>query len=64
MNKKEKEKLRSAMSAITEEDLEWFSDTDAARYRKDVERVSKPSLLARLKGISKKPEVSHENSED
>lgn len=41
-------------TTVTEEDLQWLSEKDAARYRKDIKRLSKTSLLARiLKGRGK-----------
>ncbi len=59
MRKEQREQYKKALLAITEEDLEWLSDTDVARYHRDVERVNRPSLLARL---TRKPEVSHAKS--
>jgi hypothetical protein len=38
------------LDATREEAVKWLSEKDAARYRKDVERLNRPS---------KKPEVSH-----
>ena len=63
MNEKEKEKLRAAYAAITEEDIEWLSDTDAARFRKEREKFNRPSLLSRLVQRGKKPEVKHDARE-
>ncbi len=47
------------LDATREEAVKWLSEKDAARYRKDVERLNRPSLLARL---TRKPEVSHAKS--
>ncbi len=31
-----------------EEDLAWLSDEDAARYRRDVNRLSKPPMIKKV----------------
>ncbi|SRR6266702_3972106 len=46
-SKQEKEFL----DATREEAIQWLSERDAARYRKDVEKENRPSLLERL-GVS------------